>query len=567
MIKDETQIQSNDERDRSRERDRLRRNDRQNRINSLSRDRSRDRNDRGGRKISDRRIYVSNIPYDFRWQDLKDLFRTEVGKVAHVELFTDENDKPRGCGIVEFEDSDSVKIAVEKMHRYDIKDRKLVVKEDYDVERDKYGRLATARNNDRARDDRFRDPPRPQGRQNMSVPSGGGGSGGGSVGGGGNAENKFGNTYGLSTQFLESLGINGPLVTRVFVANLDYKVDEKKLLEVFKLAGKVLHVELGKDKDGKSRGFGVVEYDHPVESVQAISMLHNQQLYDRRMTVRLDRANEPDMPPKLPEGLKGIGMGLGAGGNRLLDVARNLPNVQANNPPVVNPISAPVLAAGAFGAGLNNVVPAQLASALSNTNAAALQASLAGGLGANLTTSSLLNSSLTNELASNLNSFSGGVGSLSSLQASLAGGQANNSFAPRGLTKMDNDIGFGNNNAFGSSNFGNNRDFDGSFDRGDGDRVSGGGGGGGGGFSSNQGQGGGNRAGNSDTILIGNLPPNTTWQMLRDKFKEVGEIKFAEMRGTDMGMVRFASEWAAERAVCLMNRARINGRTIVVRHI
>ena len=83
---------------------------------------------------------------------------------------------------------------------------------------------------------------------------------------------------------------------------MDYKVDEKKLYEVFKLAGKVLHVELGKDKDGKSRGFGVIEYDHPVESVQAISMLHNQQLYDRRMTVRLDRANEPDMPPKLPEG-------------------------------------------------------------------------------------------------------------------------------------------------------------------------------------------------------------------------------------------------------------------------
>lgn len=124
------QAQNNDDRDRSRERDRNRRSDRPNRINSASRDRSRERNDRIGRKAaSDRRIYVSNIPYDFRWQDLKDLFRTEVGKVAHVELFTDENDKPRGCGIVEFEDSDSVKIAVEKMHRYDIKGRKLVVKE------------------------------------------------------------------------------------------------------------------------------------------------------------------------------------------------------------------------------------------------------------------------------------------------------------------------------------------------------------------------------------------------------------------------------------------------------
>ena len=287
---------------------------------------------------------------------------------------------------------------------------------------------------------------------------------------------------------------------------LDYKVDEKKLLEVFKLAGKVLHVELGKDKDGKSRGFGVVEYDHPVESVQAISMLHNQQLFDRRMTVRLDRANEPDMPPKLPEGLKGIGMGLGAGGNRLTDVARNIPNVQPNNPPVVNSISAPVLATGAFGGGLNNVVPAQLASALANSNANALQASLAGGLGANLTTTSLLNQSLTSELASNLSNFGGGVSGLSSLQASLANAQGNNSFAPR-LSKMDNDVPFGGNNAFGASSFGGSRgDYDG-FSRGDADRVSGGSAV----FSSNQGGGGGNRQNSngsrpsSDTILIGNV--------------------------------------------------------------
>lgn len=118
----------NDERERSRERDRTRRSDRQNPVKSGSRDRSRERNDRG-RRVSERRIYVSNIPYDFRWQDLKDLFRTEVGKVSHVELFTDEGEKPRGCGIVEFEDADSVKIAVEKMHRFDIKGRKLVVKE------------------------------------------------------------------------------------------------------------------------------------------------------------------------------------------------------------------------------------------------------------------------------------------------------------------------------------------------------------------------------------------------------------------------------------------------------
>lgn len=48
---------------------------------------------------------------------------------------------------------------------------------------------------------------------------------------------------------------------------------EKKLREVFKLAGKVRDVELSVDADGKSRGFAVVEYDHPVESVQAICIL------------------------------------------------------------------------------------------------------------------------------------------------------------------------------------------------------------------------------------------------------------------------------------------------------
>lgn len=46
-----------------------------------------------------------------------------------MELFVDENEKPRGCGIIEFANSSLAKDAVEKMHRYDLKGRKLVVKE------------------------------------------------------------------------------------------------------------------------------------------------------------------------------------------------------------------------------------------------------------------------------------------------------------------------------------------------------------------------------------------------------------------------------------------------------
>ena len=82
----------------------------------------------------------------------------------------------------------------------------------------------------------------------------GGNMGGGNMGGGGGGG--LGNTFGLSPQFLDSLGINCPLNTKVFVANLAYNVDEKKMREVFRLAGRVVTVELSRDKEGKSRGFG-----------------------------------------------------------------------------------------------------------------------------------------------------------------------------------------------------------------------------------------------------------------------------------------------------------------------
>lgn len=86
--------------------------------------------------------FSASIPYEIaRWQDLKDLFRREVGDVSFVELFNDETGKPRGCGIVEFEKPESVAVALDKMNRYELSGRNLVVKEDFGNERDKFGRV------------------------------------------------------------------------------------------------------------------------------------------------------------------------------------------------------------------------------------------------------------------------------------------------------------------------------------------------------------------------------------------------------------------------------------------
>ena len=75
--------------------------------------------------------------------------------------------------------------------------------------------------------------PGPGGRDEMSrgnpMMGGSGSMMGGSAG--------MGETFGLSPQFLDRLGIDGEIHTRIFISNMDYKVDEKKLREIFRFVG------------------------------------------------------------------------------------------------------------------------------------------------------------------------------------------------------------------------------------------------------------------------------------------------------------------------------------------
>ncbi|CAG9790878.1 unnamed protein product [Diatraea saccharalis] len=514
---------------REKERDRSRRGDRPSRFSDATRDRSNERERPEGR-----RLFVSNIPYEFRWTELKDLFKEKVGDVAYVELFNDENGKPRGCGVVEFTNSEAMKKALFVMHRYELNGRKLVLKEETGNERNRLN----------------------------STRSGGGGGGGGNSGRN-PRDDKDGwgvnkprepenfNTYGLSLQFLESINVQPPLVKKVFVANLDYKADRTKIKEVFKMAGKVRNIDLAVDKDGNSRGFAVIEYDHPVEAVQAISMFDKQMLYDRRMTVRMDRGVSDKMELRMPEGLKGIGLGLGPNGEPLRDVARNLQQSNpANNLNLANTgatIGTGVLGAvpTAAGVALNGLGTGLSANAL-NTNTAlgnslGLQALGLTGLGA--LQNQLLQQGLTaNDLASVLTAQASVNSNLNLGNADLTSNVLNNSGLPNSLLG-------GNSNLNSGPLSGTNRPMAVPV--------------------SNQGYG---RESNvqqrekpSDMVIITNLPPTVTWQLIREKFSECGDVKFAEMTASDTAIVRFHKEWDAERAIKMFDRTRIDGRTIDVR--
>ena len=92
-----------------------------------SRSPRRDRGDKPGRKTKrgppEKRVFISNLPFDMKWQEVKDLFRREVGEVSYVELFDDESGKPRGAGVMEFNTVELTKKAIDTMHRYEFKGR------------------------------------------------------------------------------------------------------------------------------------------------------------------------------------------------------------------------------------------------------------------------------------------------------------------------------------------------------------------------------------------------------------------------------------------------------------
>ncbi|XP_035508994.1 heterogeneous nuclear ribonucleoprotein M isoform X2 [Morone saxatilis] len=260
------------------------------------------------------RVFVSNIPYDVKWQALKDLMKEKVGEVTYVEHLMDAEGKSRGCAVVEFRTEELMKKAVEKVNKHNLNGRPLKVKEDPDgviAQREinkaqgggppgGHGGMGGMGGMDRMNMDRMG--PGPNGPGMVNIPP------------------SLMNNPNIPNEIIHGLQA-GRIGSTVFVANLDYKVGWKKLKEVFSMAGMVVRADILEDKDGKSRGMGTVTFDMPLEAVQAVSMFNGQLLFNRVMHVKLDEKSLPkDFGPPdrgasaLPRGLSGIGLGLGPGG-------------------------------------------------------------------------------------------------------------------------------------------------------------------------------------------------------------------------------------------------------------
>uniref|UniRef100_A0A8C0JMV6 RNA-binding protein 7 n=1 Tax=Canis lupus dingo TaxID=286419 RepID=A0A8C0JMV6_CANLU len=72
----------------------------------------------------------------------------------------------------------------------------------------------------------------------------------------------------------------------LFVGNLETKVTEELLFELFHQAGPVVKVKIPKDKDGKPKQFAFVNFKHEVSVPYAMNLLNGIKLFGRPIKIQ-----------------------------------------------------------------------------------------------------------------------------------------------------------------------------------------------------------------------------------------------------------------------------------------
>mmetsp|Transcript_10389 Transcript_10389/g.22770 ORF Transcript_10389/g.22770 Transcript_10389/m.22770 type:complete len:324 (+) Transcript_10389:32-1003(+) len=76
-----------------------------------------------------KRVYITNIDYNASWEDLKS-HMAAVGEVEFADLFQERGGWSRGCGVVEYFDSQSAERAIAELNDTKLGDRNIIIRRD-----------------------------------------------------------------------------------------------------------------------------------------------------------------------------------------------------------------------------------------------------------------------------------------------------------------------------------------------------------------------------------------------------------------------------------------------------
>lgn len=205
-------------------------------------------------EVTGRRMYVQNLSWNVNWRILKTHF-SQAGTVLRADVLEDtKTGRSKGCGVVEMSSREEAEAATAMLNASELDGRKIYIREDRDAPGNETSRFILSRLDD-APDSALR-----------------------------------------SSRPAKSNGVIGdarPAVTtespRVYVGNLSYQVSDEELEECMKTAGPVLSSQVVMGDDGRSKGYGLVEFQNALAAQQAIMILNNHELLGRQIFLREDR--------------------------------------------------------------------------------------------------------------------------------------------------------------------------------------------------------------------------------------------------------------------------------------
>lgn len=192
-------------------------------------------------------VFVGNLPFTVRWQDLKDLFR-EFGDVERADIIETSYGKSRGMGTVHFVNEQDAENAISKLNDYEWFGRRIEV-----------------------RPSKF-----PRSEESASV-----------------AAPKI-RTDGLSknTEFTLGVTADGDESPILFVGNLPWETAESDLFELFGSVATVEKAELQYGRGGRPSGNAVVKFADVNTALSVIDQLNGYDYGNR--SLRISFAKYPD---------------------------------------------------------------------------------------------------------------------------------------------------------------------------------------------------------------------------------------------------------------------------------
>ncbi|KAI0767959.1 hypothetical protein BC629DRAFT_1583607 [Irpex lacteus] len=196
-------------------------------------------------------LFVGNLPYRVRWQDLKDLFR-RAGTVLRADVSLAPDNRSRGYGTVLLATAEDAGRAVDMFNGFVWQTRTLEVRLD---------RMA--------------------GEDQQMQPQGLSGGVGLSTGPG-SATGSLASPTALQAQLTGShtpltahlTGGGGERSRNLFVGNLPFHIQWQDLKDLFRQAGTILRADVALGPDGRSRGFGTVVFATEMDAERAVRMFN-----------------------------------------------------------------------------------------------------------------------------------------------------------------------------------------------------------------------------------------------------------------------------------------------------